>query len=262
MTRSNFYKKRKKRKAREVDEGLILHLVKQERKIQHRLGVRKLHLTLSSDFHEAEISMGRDRLFALLRREDLLVPPLPKTPHTTNSKHALPIFHNEVRGLTPEKPHEIWVSDLTYLRTENDFSYLALIMDRHSRKIIGYHCGQTLEAVTCLQALEQALSGLPEGRKPIHHSDRGSQYCCHKYVKRLQSKGFIISMTEINHCYENAHAERVIGILKQEYGLGMRFKSHKQLCKAVEQAIDIYNNRRLHTSLGYRTPSQAHKSVA
>jgi len=262
MTRQNFYKKRKSREVRKIDEGLVLNLVKQERRIQHRIGVRKLHRTLSSEFEEARVSMGRDRLFELLRRKGMLVPPLPKAPRTTNSRHPLPVFRNEIREHDPSAPHEILVSDLTYLRTNEEFSYLSLIMDRYSRKIVGYHCGQTLEAETCLRALEQALESLPGGAHPIHHSDRGCQYCCHKYVKQLQSRSLVISMTEENHCYENAHAERVIGILKQEYGLGMEFRTHKKLCKAVDQAIWLYNNKRLHKSLGYKTPNQVHDQAA
>ena len=107
-----------------------------------------------------------------------------------------------------------------------------------------------------------ALQTLPKGRFPIHHSDRGSQYCCHDYVNRLKGRGFSVSMTEENHCYENAYAERVIGILKQEYGLGMTFRSVAQATKAAKQGVWLYNNRRPHTSLKYLTPAQAHSQSA
>jgi len=158
----------------------------------------------------------------------------------------------------PTKSNEVWVADLTYLRVGDSFSYLALLMDRFSRKIVGYHCGQTLEAETCQKALERALVDLPEGMCPIHHSDRGSQYCCHKTIERLLGKGFLVSMTEENHCYENAHAERVIGTLKQELGLHGHFRSHEDASRAVDQAVWIYNHHRLHRSLSYRTPQEVH----
>ncbi len=262
MSRQNFYKKRKRREAREVDEGLILNLVKRERQIQPRIGCRKLRRTLRPELQEAGVTIGRDRLIELLRREELLVPPLPKAPRTTDSRCPLPLFKNEIMGIEPKAPLEIWVSDLTYIRTSGGFSYLSLIMDRFSRKIVGYHCGQTLEAETCIKALDQAIAGLSVKAKPIHHSDRGGQYRCFKYVEKAQSRGMTISMTEDNHCYENAHAERVIGILKQEYGLGKTFRNHKQLCKSVDQAIWLYNNKRLHKSLDYKTPSQVHDQAA
>ena len=262
MSRQNFYKKRKYRRRRKVDECQILELVKEERKVQPRIGVRKLHKTLQSKFEEVDVSIGRDCLFELLAQEGLLVPPLPKAPRTTDSRHSLPVFQNEVREMAVNNPNEIWVGDLTYVRTLEGFSYLAVIMDRFSRKIVGYYCGQSLATETCLQALEQALGNLSKKSNPMHHSDRGCQYCSHKYVNRLQASGLGISMTEENHCYENAHAERVIGILKQEYGLGLQFRSHEQLVRAVDQAILLYNHRRLHKSLGYRTPNEVHNQVA
>ena len=262
MSRQNFYKKRKRREAREVDEGLILNLVKRERQIHPRIGCRKLRLTLRPELREAGVTIGRDRLIELLRRRGMLVPALPKAPRTTDSRHPLPLFKNEIKGIEPKAPLQIWVSDLTYIRTNNGFSYLSLIMDRFSRKIVGYYCGRTLEAETCLRALDQAIVGLSVSAQPIHHSDRGGQYRCYKYVEKAQSRGLKISMTEENHCYENAHAERVIGILKQEYGLDKEFRNHKQLCKSVDQAIWLYNNKRLHKSLGYKTPNQVHNQVA
>jgi transposase InsO family protein len=150
------------------------------------------------------------------------------------------------------------VSDITYLRTREDFVYLALITDKYSRKIVGWHVGDSLEAIGCVRALERALAELPEGCKPIHHSDQGSQYCCHEYVERLQRAGLPVSMTETNHCAENALAERMNGILKQEYGLGEELPRKEIAYRAVQQGINLYNTRRPHGALGYRMPSQVH----
>lgn len=262
MTTQNYYKKRKKREAFKLDESLLVELIRRERRQQPRLGVRKLYKVLSPELLELGIKVGRDRLFRLLRKRALLVPPLPRAPRTTQSRHCLPVFTNLIAGREPTSPNQVWVSDITYVRTETGFVYLALIMDRYSRKIVGYHCGDTLEAIGCVRALDSALSELPEDCRPIHHSDRGSQYCCHAYVERLSSRGLSVSMTERNHCYENAHAERVHGILKQEYGLGMTFKNPEHARHAVDQAVWLYNHRRPHSSLKLQIPAEVHRQAA
>lgn len=262
MSRQNYYAARRLRRRREIDEELILELVKRERRLQPRLGGRKLLNLLSPDLHEAGVRIGRDRFFELLAVSDLLVVPKPGMPHTTNSRHSLPVFTNLLAGRALNGPNEAWVSDLTYIRTDEGFLYAALITDAYSRKIIGAHIGDSLEAEGCLFALEQALKALPEGKRPIHHSDRGCQYCCHEYVERLQSCGLMISMTEMMHCYENAQAERVNGILKQEYELDRRFRTKAQAKKAFEQAVWLYNHRRPHLKLNYRFPADVHEAAA
>ena len=172
------------------------------------------------------------------------------------------MFHNLLAGKTCQGPNQAWVSDLTYIRTEEGFLYTALITDVYSRKIVGFHIGDTLEAVGCLRALDLALSELPAGKQPIHHSDRGCQYCCHEYVERLQARGLAISMTEVQHCYENALAERVNGILKQEYEMDRTFRTKAQAKAALEQAVWLYNYRRPHTMLNYRFPADVHAEAA
>jgi transposase InsO family protein len=151
---------------------------------------------------------------------------LPGMPKTTNSRHSLPVFHNLVNGMELTGPNQAWAADITYIRTDEGFLYLSLLMDRWSRKIVGYHAGDTLEA---------------EGAAPVHHSDRGFQYCSHRDVETLQAHGLSISMTEELHCYENAHAERLNGILKQEYGLGCSFRRKQQALAAVDEAVFLYN---------------------
>jgi putative transposase len=262
MSRQNYYAARRLRQGRQIDECFILELVKRERRIQPRLGGRKLLHLLSSDFEEAGVSIGRDRFFELLAESDLLVVPKPGTPHTTNSRHSLPVFRNLLSGKELKGPNEAWVSDLTYIRTDEGFLYAALITDAYSRKIIGAHIGDSLETEGCLCALEQALKTLPEGKRPIHHSDRGCQYCCHEYIERLLSRGLVVSMTEVMHCYENAQAERINGILKQEYELDRRFRTKAQAKKAFEQAVWLYNHRRPHLKLNYRFPADVHELVA
>ncbi len=258
MSRQNYYAARRLRRRREINEDFIVELVKQERQMQPRLGGRKLLHLLRPELQEANVKIGRDRFFELLENCGLLVAPKPGQPRTTNSRHSLPVFRNLLAEAQISAPNEAWVSDLTYIRTDEGFMYAALTTDVFSRKIVGMHIGDTLEAVGCMKALEQALASLPEDKHPIHHSDRGCQYCCHAYVDQLRERGLPISMTEISHCYENAMAERVNGILKQEYGLDATFRTKDQARKAFEQGVWLYNHRRPHLSLGYRFPAEVH----
>jgi putative transposase len=262
MSRQNYYAARRLRQRRDIEEDLIVELVRSERRIQPRLGGRKLLYVLQADFKEAGISVGRDRFFELLAERDLLVLPKVGNPHTTNSRHYLPVFGNLAQAFEPTGPNQLWVSDLTYIRTDEGFVFAAVIMDRFSRKIVGAYIADSLETETCLQALDQALKELPEGTYPIHHSDRGCQYCSHVYVERLQARGLSISMTEQFHCYENAHAERVIGILKQEYSMDAKFRTKVQAYAAFYEAVNLYNHRRPHTALNCRVPSQVHQQAA
>jgi transposase InsO family protein len=261
MTRQNYYARRKLRQRRAMDGDLIAELVRRERQLQPRLGTRKLYHLFKPELKQAGVRMGRDRMFEELRKRDLLLEPIPAPyPHTTQSYHNLPVFGNRIKDKELARPNEVWVSDLSYLRTLEGFLYMALITDKYSRKIVGWHVGDTLEAIGCVRALDRALAELPEGSRPIHHSDQGSQYCCHEYVNRLQERGLSISMTEVNHCAENALAERMNGILKQEYGLGVEFVTKATAHQAVRQGIKLYNTRRPHNSLGKRTPAQVHQT--
>jgi len=233
----------------EVDEDLVVELVRAERALQPRLGTRKLHYLLKEPLQQAGVKVGRDRMFEILREGELLVERRRADyPTTTNSYHCLPVFENLIREREVKQPNEVWVGDITYLRTEEGFLYLSLLTDKMSRKIVGYHCGDSLEASGCKRALEMALGQLPEGAQPIHHSDRGSRYCCHDYVNRLVDRGLKISMTEKDHCAENALAERMNGIIKGEYWVGRKFKTKASAREAVDQAISLYNSRRPHTT--------------
>lgn len=262
MSRQNYYAARRLRQRRQVDEGLIVELVKRERRLQPRLGGRKLLHLLSSELTEAGVDVGRDWFFEVLAQADLLVVPKPGTPRTTNSRHSLPVFQNLLEGKVLSAPNEAWVSDLTYIRTEEGMLYAALITDACSRKIVGAHISDSLEAEGCLRALDQALRELPAGKHPIHHSDRGCQYCSHEYVARLKARGLPISMTQIMHCYENAQAERINGILKQEYEMDRTFRTKAQAKAAFEQAVWLYNHRRPHLGLNYRFPADVHAEAA
>lgn len=261
MSRQNFYKGSKERVRREVDGDLIEELVRAERMVQPRLGGKKLHRLLKPELEKAGVRIGRDLFFGVLGERGLLLEPLPKAPRTTNSRHSLPVFRNLLADMEVDAPNQAWVSDITYIRTDEGFLYLSLITDDWSRKIVGYHAGDTLETEGCLRALEQAVKELVDGMFPLHHSDRGCQYCSHLYTGRLREYGLGISMTEELHCYENAKAERVNGILKQEYFLGGCFRTKQQAIKAVDQAVWLYNTRRPHQALKYEIPATVHEKL-
>lgn len=262
MSRQNYYKGRKLRQRRKVDEGLVVSLVEQERSMHPRMGCLKLYMRLKGEFKEAGVRLGRDRFLEVMRAQGLLVEPLPRAPRTTISRHSLGVYGNRFREKSLTGANQAWVSDITYLRIRDRFAYLHLLTDAWSRKIVGYHLGESLESSETIKALENALAELPPGCRPLHHSDRGCQYCCHEYVERLRSFGMDISMTETNHCAENALAERMNGILKQEYWLGGEFASLQEAVRAVEEAVWLYNNHRPHRSLQFRTPAAVHQEVA
>ena len=259
MTPQNYYARRSAWCRQDVDLQLMLELVRAERKYQPRLGVRKLHYLIQLELKAAGVKMGRDRLFEELRKAGLLVERKPSEwPRTTNFDANLPVFKNLINRCQVSRRNQVWVADITYIRTQEAFMYLGLITDKWSRKIVGFHLGETLETASPLKALAMALKGLKRSERPIHHSDRGSQYASHAYVNRVQEAGLQMSMTEKNHSAENALAERVNGILKQEYYLDANFDTKPEARKATAEGVDLYNNHRPHTALGFKTPGMVH----
>jgi transposase InsO family protein len=258
MSRQNYYKQRRVRQRRRVDESLVVALVKRERCVQAKIGGRKLWKVIKPELVDAEVSMGRDRFFKLLGRHDLLIRSKKRSAKTTNSWHGFGVYPNLAKTMKLTGAHQLLVSDITYIRTRGGFMFLSLVMDSFSRAIVGYNTSAGLEMSGALAALKMAQKQLLQGATPTHHSDRGSQYCCGEYVQQLKDWQMPISMTEQNHCYENAKAERLNGILKQEYGLGEEFADQSMVRLCVDQAVQLYNHRRLHTSLGYQTPMSVH----
>jgi len=255
MNRDAFYKMRKRAVNRKNVELKVVELVINERKEQPRIGTRKLHYTLKKQFEFDNLKVGRDRLFNILREQDMLIKRKKAYTKTTNSFHRFYKYKNLIKGMEIIKPNQVWVSDITYIRTQTGFCYLALITDLYSRKIVGYDLSHSLELAGCLRAFKRALWQCRPASNAIHHSDRGFQYCSNQYVELLKKNGFQISMTEENHCYENAVAERVNGILKDEFFLDQIFFNIEHAQKATKNAIDIYNNKRIHLSLHLKTPN-------
>lgn len=259
MSRQNYYQQRRARSRAAVDESLVVALVRAQRRRQPCLGARKLLFLVGPELRRAGVAMGRDRFFATLSRHDLLIPRVRRGARTTESRHGFAVYGNLVKGLRVTGPDQLWVSDITYIRTREGFMYLCLIMDSFSRKIVGYDCSDSLEMEGALRALGLAVKQLPQGAHPVHHSDRGSQYCCGAYVERLTARGLGISMTEDKHCYENGKAERLNGTLKREYGLGEDYLLKQDVRPAVLEAVALYNEHRPHQALQNRFPSAVHE---
>jgi len=261
MTPQNYYARRRMRSRQAVDLALVLALVKAERAQQPRLGGRKLYHLIAPELRAAGVKLGRDRLFVELGKVGWLVERKPSEwPTTTHFEPNLPVFKNLIKRRPVTGPNQVWVADITYIRTREAFLYLSLITDRWSRKIVGYYLGETLETAPALKALAMALKGLPGAARPIHHSDRGCQYASHAYVRAVARAGLVMSMTEQNHSAENAVAERVNGILKQEYWLDANFENRQQARQTTAHGIHLYNTRRPHTSLKMATPEQRHSA--
>lgn len=258
LKRDAYYKYLSRFKEKQDIIDQVLKLVKSRRKTLAREGTRKLYKALHKTFKKNRFKVGRDTLFDILRKDDMLVKRKKAFTKTTNSYHHFHKYNNLIKNVKPTKPNQIWVSDITYIRTVKGFCYLALITDLYSRKIVGYDVSDSLELAGCLRALKKALRHARHAPDLTHHSDRGSQYCSHQYVNELKKRNIKISMTEENHCYENAVAERVNGILKDEFYLDQIFNNENHTKQATKNAIKLYNEKRLHLSLDFKTPNMVY----
>jgi len=242
-------------------EQQILNIVKKRRKSLPREGVRKLKKSLDHEFTNAKLKVGRDTLFNVLRKHNMLTLRKKYSARTTNSLHRFYKYKNSIKDVEVTRPNQVWASDITYIKTIKGFCYLALITDMYSRKIVGYDLSDSLELKGCVRALNKAIYQAKNIKGLIHHSDRGIQYCSNVYTQILKRKKIDISMTEENHCYENALAERVNGILKDEFYLDQTFASVAHAKRATKNAINLYNEIRLHLSLDFKTPNMVYLPV-
>jgi transposase InsO family protein len=229
------------------------------KKVGSKTGGIKLHTELKQDFINADIKIGRDKFYSFLRLNKLLIPKTKNYITTTNSNHMYKKYKNLVKDQVPSRPEQLWVSDITYIKTENGHNYLALVTDAYSKQIMGYKLDNHMRTSLCKDALAMAIKNrkYPE-QKLIHHSDRGFQYCNPKYTDFAESNGITMSMTEQYDPYENAVAERINRTLKYEYGLKQTIKNTDLAQKMTDQAVYIYNNLRTHFSLDLKKPAEVH----
>ena len=225
-----------------------------------KTGTRKLFQHIQNELIQNNIKMGRDALFDLLRAYGLLVKKTKRFHITTDSKHFFYKSPNRLKELILNHAEQVFVSDITYVKIDGGHSYLALVTDAYSKKIMGWKLDNNMKVSLVKQALEMAHKNCIHIHKNIiHHSDRGIQYCCPDFSDFAQKKGFVLSTTQQYDPYENAVAERINGILKYEFGLINTIKNFEIAQKMVEQAVKIYNNERLHWSLNLKTPQKVHQ---
>ncbi len=254
------YYQRQNRVAKAVKEkDIILNLIKPIRNKMYRIGSVKLYGMIKEDMIKMNIKMGRDKFLDLLRDENMLVRKKKNFTKTTDSFHRFRKYKNLIKGIEVNSPEEVWVADMTYIKTDAGHHYLSLITDYYSKKIVGYYLADNMKTESSIIALEVAIKSrkYPE-RELIHHSDRGFQYCDNNYINVLTKNNIKPSMTEVYDPYENAIAERVNGILKDEFDIGEGFVNHQHATKEIKQAIEIYNTFRPHLSCNKMTPEQAH----
>jgi transposase InsO family protein len=243
-----------------IEESLVLAEVLAIRENHRAMGGRKLYEKLHAFFLNHQIKMGRDALFNLLSVNGLLVKKRRRRFITTHSNHWLKKWPNLIRSFKPTAINQLWVSDITYFKIAGKYTYISLITDAYSRKIVGYHLAETMESIETLQALKMALKHLPKtlAQVLVHHSDRGVQYCSDIYVKLLQENNIQISMTENGDPLENAVAERINGILKEEYLKHYIIDTVEDAAMYLNKAVKLYNEDRPHLSIGLLTPEAVH----
>ena len=237
----------------------VIKLVQEIRYEQPFIGTEKIYGLIKEDLEHMNIKIGRIKLNSILKEHGMLVRKKKKSVITTNSRHRFRKYPNLIKKIEISQAEQVWVADITYIRTDDGFNYLHLITDAYSKRIVGFELSDNLKAESTINALKMALKGrkYPD-RKLTHHSDRGLQYCSDDYVQILIDNDIAISMTENSDPYENAIAERVNGILKHEFSIGDGFKNHLMALHEIKKSIYIYNHKRPHRSCEMLTPEKAH----
>jgi putative transposase len=261
VTRQALYQHGWRRQELDIEAELIIQQVIEIRKRHPVIGTRKLYVMLQQFLSQHQIKMGRDKLFDLLASYKLLVRRRQRRISTTQSYHRFHKYPNLIREMKVTRINQLWVSDITYYKLAGKFVYLSFVTDAYSRKVIGYHVAETLETIHSLMALQMAINGLgPSNQYSItHHSDRGVQYCCEGYVSLLEKNHIQISMTENGDPLENPIAERINGIIKNEYLKPHRYNTIKELEAKLSVIVPLYNNERPHSSCSMLTPAKVHE---
>lgn len=260
ISRQALYQQKNRFIKRQQELDRIKPLIVEKRMKMPRLGTRKLYHLLSGQFSNLGVKLGRDALFSYLREEKMLIKPLKSYTKTTDSKHWLKKHPNLLKQRIPSRIEEVFVSDITYVRTREQTLYLSLVTDAFSRKIMGYRLSDDMSAENVAKALQMAIKNRKTDWPLIHHSDRGLQYCSALYQSELKQAQIQTSMTDGYDCYQNALAERINGILKQEF-LIETCKNKKELQNLIHESIQIFNKERPHLSLKMKTPDQVHKKT-
>ena len=232
-------------------------MVKELRIQMPRLGTRKLYYLLSDRLNAMKV--GRDKFFDILRANHLLIQPKRSYHVTTNSHHRFRKHSNLILDLEINRPEQVWVSDITYIGKRDKPCYLSIVTDAYSKQIMGFYVANNLNTESSLKALNMAIRQRKNKQLPlIHHSDRGLQYCADDYQELLTKNKIQCSMTQNSDPYENAVAERINGILKQEFMIDKYHQDLSIMKEVVRNAIIIYNQKRPHYSNHMLTPVLMH----
>jgi len=257
-SRQAYYKQRILEEDEPLQDDIIIQEVLGYRKLQPRIGGKKLYVLIKPFLAARRIKLGRDKFLAILTLYGLQLERRRRNkPRTTDSNHWMKKYDNLIKEWAPTHSDQLWVSDITYLELADKDAFLSVVTDAWSRKIVGFHVSESLKAEGCIQALEMAIAGCKNTKDLIHHSDRGVQYCCQDYVDILKENEIKISMTQSGDPRENAIAERVNGILKTEL-LPSKFTNLEDARTTVEKAVNIYNYLRPHSSISMLTPALVH----
>ena len=263
ISRQAYYKQTKALTAKAAKANTVVQLVRHQRIKLPKLGTRKLYYLLKPSLIQMQIKLGRDGLFDVLRGANMLVTPKRTYQKTTNSHHRFRKHPNLLKvgeqQVTATGSEQVWVADITYIPTQKETVYLSLVTDAYSRKIVGHHVHSSLHTDQVAKALTLAVEQRETEQQLVHHSDRGIQYCSNDYQSIHAIAGITCSMTDGYDCYQNALAERVNGILKQEFLLGIP-KDLKQARMIIAESIEAYNSLRPHLSLEYKTPDAVHQA--
>lgn len=261
ISRQALHKRQKAIVKKKSDEKQICEIVLKIRQYLPRFGTKKLYEVCGYALHQRGIKIGRDRFHRVLGTNQMLVPKRKRYFYTTDSKHRFYKHPNVAKDLKVTKPEQLWVSDITYMRTQQGNMYLSLVTDAYSRKIMGYHLADHLKATGPLDALKMAIRNRQyTNRKLMHHSDKGIQYCCDDYIKLLKQHEITVSMTSKYDPYENAIAERVNGTIKNEFELDVILPDKKYARREIARTIKIYNTLRPHLSCKMCTPEAVHNN--
>jgi len=257
LNRQVYYRALKRAKQKQQTATQVVKMIEKVRMRMPRIGTRKLYHLLHDELKE--LGVGRDRLFAIIKANHLQIVPKRQYHITTDSHHRFRKHKNLIEGLDLERPEQVWVSDITYIGNRQNPMYLSMVTDAYSKKIMGFNVSKSLNALGATDAIQQAIKNRKYPNSSlIHHSDRGLQYCCNEYQQVLNDHHIACSMTESYDPYQNAIAERINGILKHEFILGITTGDVELMKKLIHQSIDIYNNERPHWSCWMNTPNFMH----